>query len=279
MLRHRKLLIAFLLVAIAIVGVDCNANRLILGSNHDMVSAGTAHREIVKASGRSVECWVARSQGPQTQEPEAFVLFFVGKGALVNEWIDAIAQAWNPRRVEVWGMNYPGSGGSDGPVQLSLVSPDALAVYDAIKLRAGTRPVFIQASSFGTTAALSVAARRSVAGLVLQNPPPLRQLILGRYGWWNLWLIAGPVASQVPPELDSLANAAHCSAPAIFILSGSDNNVPPSYQRRVVDSYAGPKRIINRPDAGHDTPLAREAAAELKNGKEWMWNSIQSRQR
>jgi len=42
-------------------------------------------------------------------------------------------------------------------------------------------------------AALSVAARRPVAGLVLQNPPPLRQLIMGHYGWWNLWLVAGAV--------------------------------------------------------------------------------------
>ena len=49
-----------------------------------------------------------------------------------------------------------------------------------------------------------VAANRPVAAIVLQNPPPLRQLILGHYGWWNLWLIATPVALGVPSELDSL---------------------------------------------------------------------------
>ena len=184
-----------------------------------------------------------------------------------------VAEAWSGNAVELWGVNYPGSGGSDGPVELSLVSSDALGVYDALKIRAGARPIFIQAASFGTTAALCVAARRPVAGLVLQNPPPLRQLILGRYGWWNLWLIAGPLAAQVPDELDSLANAAHCRAPAVFILSGSDNTVPASYQQRVVDSYAGPKRVVAMPAAGHDTPLAGEAADALKNGKQWMWES------
>jgi pimeloyl-ACP methyl ester carboxylesterase len=271
MLRRRKLLTALLLLGCTIVGLDCSANRLILGSNHDTIDPGAARREMIKVNGRSVECWVARSPGAEAAEPEAFVLFFVGKSARVDSWMTPVANAWSGKPVEVWGMNYPGSGGSDGPVQLALVAPNALGVYDAVKARAGAHPVFIQASSFGTTAALAVAARRRVAGLVLQNPPPLRQLILGRYGWWNLWLIAGPVAAQIPGDLDSLANAARCSAPAVFIVSEADNNVPAGYQQRVVNSYAGPKRIITRPGAGHDTPLSSEAADTLKKGKEWMW--------
>jgi hypothetical protein len=39
-----------------------------------------------------------------------------------------------------------------------------------------------------------VAANRPCAGLVLTNPPPLRNMILQRFGWWNLWLLATPVA-------------------------------------------------------------------------------------
>jgi pimeloyl-ACP methyl ester carboxylesterase len=159
------------------------------------------------------------------------------------------------------------------------VGPDALGVYDAMVSAAGGRPIFIHAGSFGTTAALCVAARRpGVSGMVLQNPPPLRQLILGRYGWWNLWLFAGPVAMQVPSDLDSLENAKHVSTRAVFILAGRDNVVPPPYQHRVVDAYAGEKRVIEMPWAGHDDPLTKEAAEAFASNLDWLWNSAIEKQ-
>jgi uncharacterized protein len=128
-------------------------------------------------------------------------------------------------------------------------------------------------SSSTPTVALHVAANRPVGGLVLQNPPPLRQLILGRYGWWNLWILAGPVASRVPAELDSLANAPRVTAPAVFIASGDDGIIPASYHRRVIDVYAGPKRVIDMPGATHDSPLTREAAARFAEDLQWLWQS------
>ena len=188
-----------------------------------------ARRETIRVDGRSLEYWVSRYPSAASLEPRAFVLFFIGKSARADAWIEQIAKAWDPWPVEVWGMNYPGSGASDGPVRMAQVSPDALALFDAAKTVAGHRPIFLQGGSFGTTAALSVAARRPVAGLVLQNPPPLRQLIVGQYGWWNLWLAAGPIAAQVPADLDSIDNASHCTAPAVFILAGADQLIPPRY--------------------------------------------------
>src|SRR5437667_14026 len=73
---------------------------------------------------------------------------------------------------------------------------------------------------------------------------PLRQLIMGRYGWWNLWLVAGTVAWHVPAELDSLENARHISAPAVFILADQDDFVGPRYQRMVLEAYAGGTRRV-----------------------------------
>jgi hypothetical protein len=29
-------------------------------------------------------------------------------------------------------------------------------------------------------------------------------MILRRFGWWDLWLLAGPVALQIPKDLDSI---------------------------------------------------------------------------
>ena len=106
--------------------------------------------------------------------------------------------------------------------------------------------------------------------MVLMNPPPLRQLILGQHGWWNLWLLAGVAAWRVPPDLDSIANAARSPGPAVFVLRG-DEVIPPKYQHRVAAAYAGPKRIINMPGARHADPLSKEASAELAAATDWLW--------
>lgn len=270
--RYRYPLVVLLLFACAMICVDCNADRIILGENHDKIDPGCARREVIYVDGRAVEYWVARSPATAGHEPEAYVLFFIGKGGRADEWIGGIAEAWSGQPVEVWGMNYPGSGGSDGPVKVDRVGPDALAIFDAAKAVAKDRPIFVQGGSFGTTASLCVAARRPVAGLILQNPPPLRQLIVGEYGWWNLWLAAGPISRKVPDDLDSITNASHCTAPAVFILCGSDHLIRPKYHGLVVNAYAGPKRIIKMPYAGHDDPLTQDAAEALAQGKVWMWN-------
>ena len=272
--RRRALLLLLLLAVCVAVGAAYYADRLILGENHDTIDPGRAQREVIRVEGRSVEYWVARSPACAGGEPGTFVLFFIGKGGRADQWVEQIAESWSGQPVEVWAMNYPGSGGSEGPVRVKQVGPDALALFDAAEAVAGKRPIFVQGGSFGTTVALCVAARRSVAGVILQNPAPLRQLILGRYGWWNLWLGAGPVAARVPADLDAIANAARCSAPAIFILSGRDRLIPPKYHDRVVQAYAGPKRIIEMARAGHDDALTHEAAESLAEGKMWLWQAV-----
>jgi hypothetical protein len=277
-MKRRKLFraglcICILLPVASLISFGC-ADRIILGENHDSVDPGAARSTIVRANGRVVECWVARSPGAAGGgEVDAIVLFFVGKADRSDRWINAVAGAWGEKRVEVWGMNYPGSGGSDGPAKLVDVGPAALAVYDAAKKVAGNRPIFIHAGSFGTTAGIYVAANRPIAGLVLQNPAPLRKLILGYYGWWNLWVLAAPIASRVPAELDSIANGAKCSAPAVFISAGSDHVIPAGYHKLVIDAYAGPKRVIEMPGAGHNSPLTREAAAKFAEDLDWLWKT------
>src|SRR5207237_4101087 len=93
----------------------------------------------------------------------------------------------------------------------------ALAAFDALKRAAGDRPIVVFGASLGTTTALHIAAHRQVAGLILHNPPALRQMILRQFGWWNLWLLAGPLARKLPHDLDSIANAKVVRAPAPFL--------------------------------------------------------------
>ena len=202
--------------------------------------------------------------------PEVYVLRFYGNADRAERWVAAEADSWNERSIAIWGMNYPGFGGSTGPARLKRVGPAALTAFDALQHEANGKPIVIFAASFGTTAALHVAANRAVAGLVLHNPPALRQIVLQHFGWWNLWLLAGPVAAQIPSDLDSIRNAKTITKPAIFLLAENDEVVPPRFQRMVVDSYAGEKRVITLRGARHNDPLTGSAIAELYGALDWL---------
>ena len=183
-----------------------------------------------------LEIWTARSRlARQRNHVDAYVLRFYGNADRAERWVALDVDAFGERAVEIWGMNYPGFGGSSGPARLKRMSPAALAAFDALKSKAGNPRIYVFGASIGSAVAMDVAANREVRGLILHNPPPLRQIILRNYGWWNLWLLAGPVALQIPRELDSVANAKRIHAPAIFLLAENDEIVPPKFQRLVVD--------------------------------------------
>jgi pimeloyl-ACP methyl ester carboxylesterase len=169
-------------------------------------------------------------------------------------------------------MNYPGYGGSSGGAKLDDIPPAALATYDDLRKRAGgDAPIFVCGNSLGTASALYIAANRPVAGLILQNPPPLRRLLMQNYGWWNLWLAAGPVALQVPAQLNATTTAPHCTAPAIFLSADGDEVVPPKYHRLVYDAYKGEKRLIELPGATHGSSVKGDAEQQLQEGMDWLW--------
>src|SRR5687767_6834154 len=155
-LRRRSLVIVGVCVVACLSLGSCCADRLVLGGDPGPADPAGATRRLVRRDGRAVELWVAASSGVQGKldgrgrEPEAFVLFFVGKGARTEAWVAAVAGAWGGRPVEVWGLNYPGFGGSDGPARLAGVGPAALAAYDEVERVAAGRPVFLHGASFGT---------------------------------------------------------------------------------------------------------------------------------
>lgn len=250
----------------------CPADRLLLIPQKSAERVFDAKAFSVPFRGGSVEVFTARSPGaPQvgTGEPEAYVLEFTGNGSRADDMTGWVASRWGARSVEAWVMNYPGYGRSTGPARLATIGPAGLAVFDDLVKRAGGRPIYVAGNSMGTTVALHVAANRpGVAGLILQSPPPLRQVVLSDHGWWNLWLLAGPVAMGVPSSLDSVAQASGVYVPAIFITADRDALVRPAMQKKVIDAYAGPKRLITLVGKGHNDSLEtrgemREYAAAL----------------
>ena len=232
------------------------------------IYVGTSYFDVSK----SVDLW--RRKRPADAPPaEAFALEFIGNGNRAEEVASLAFLDWGGHRVESYAMNYPGYGQSTGPARLKTSADAGLKAYDWLKSQSAGRPIFVVGTSLGTTVALHVAAERpDVAGVALTNPPPLRQLIRGRFGWWNLWLAATPISWGVPAELDSLANALRCHQPAMIITSGRDEVVPVEYQLKVIAAYAGPTRVLARFDAGHNDGVAEADRLWMSTQVDWLWS-------
>jgi uncharacterized protein len=246
-------------------------DQLILFPSTQPINPNGAIRKTIPFEKGELELWTARSRlAQQRGGAEIYVLRFYGNADRADRWVAAEAEMWNERAIEIWGMNYPGFGGSTGPARLKRIAPAATTAFDTLQREAGEHPIVLFGASIGTAPALHIAAHRPVAGLILHNPPALRQLILGQYGWWNLWILAGPVAAQIPRDLDSLANARSVHAPAIFLLAEQDEIVASRYQRLVVDAYAGEKRIILLRGAYHNSPIEGAGLADLYKALDWL---------
>jgi len=268
-----RLVIAFAILFFALVMFAHLPDQLILFPSTQPLDVHGATRRTLPLDRGELEIWTAQSRRAQQQGgADVFVLRFYGNADRADRWAAAEAEMWNDRAVEIWGVNYPGFGGSTGPARLAQIGPTALAAFDELKNYAGDRPIVPFGASIGATAALHVAASRpaGIAGLILHNPPPLREMILRQFGWWNLWLLAGPVALQIPRDLDSIENAKAIHAPAIFLLAERDEVVAPRFHRLVVNAYAGEKRVIALHGAYHNDPIEGTALADLNDGLGWL---------
>jgi pimeloyl-ACP methyl ester carboxylesterase len=249
------------------IGAGC-ANSLILPPIPINVQHDGAERRMIRTSdGRQLEAFIARSPGAATTQSAAYILRFTGDAAGAAKFT---ANRWQHRPVEVWVVNYPGYGGSDGPRTMSALAQASLDAFDELQRIAGDRSVIVEGFSLGTTPALCVAARRPVAGVILQNPPPLKQLIIERYAWWNLGLLALPVWLQVPERLDSVVNARNVKVPAVFLVAQQDETIPTKYQQKIINTYAGEKRVIKLHGAGHYQPLTEDQERELHEAMDWL---------
>jgi hypothetical protein len=246
------------------------ADSLLLHPSTNPIAVEGAVAHHVPVANKTLELWEQRSSNLKSENSEVFVLEFCGNATRAEWIINFAARRWRQVSAEIWAVNTPGFGGSTGPARLSAITAAALAAYDDIALRAVGRKIFVEGNSIGTTAALYVAAHRPVAGLILQNPPPLRRLIIENYGWWNLWLIAMPVALQIPSELNSLTNARLDHAPALFLLADHDELVPPPYHQLVVDAYSGPKRVIDLIGAKHNDLPSEAEEEQVQAGIAWL---------
>src|SRR4051812_18959489 len=102
-------------------------DQLILFPTTNRIDPRGAERKSIAFQNGELEIWTARSRlAKERGGPEVYVLRFYGNADRADRWAAAEADMWNDRAIEVWGVNYPGFGGSTGPSRLKRIAPAAL---------------------------------------------------------------------------------------------------------------------------------------------------------
>lgn len=252
------------------------ADRLILCPTTHAIPGNGQSRRVVPFGEGDLEIWTQRV-GNENADVDVFVLKFPGTGGRAERSTDGPACFWPDVCAEMWTVNPPGYGQSTGPASVQKTATVAATVFDRLEKRANGRPLVVVGNSLGGVSALFLAATRNVDALILRNPPPLRQLIVGEHGWWNLTLGARLIARQIPEELSSIRNAQRASSPLVYVMAGQDRMVPVKYQQRIIDAYAGEKSVLIMPDADHATPMTEAEVGRYRESLNWLWSKIETR--
>ncbi|MEM7152393.1 MAG: alpha/beta hydrolase [Myxococcota bacterium] len=280
--RHR--ILVALVLGLGTAAPGCN-NRLFLHPSHDPVATaaerveiGTMHRRL---EGRPLEAFY-REYGTQGRPPGVFVLAFTGNAGRAERLVDAVPRVlspWNEQGMAVLAVNYPGFGSmpEPGPANLRRLGVAAEEAYAYAVERAAGAPIVIYGISMGTTAALHIAAshpEQPPAGLVLDRGPNIPRIVMGRFGWWNLWLAAGPVTLSLPRSVWSRGNARRIDdVPAVFVLGTTDTLVTPRNGGSVIAKYDAPHRVVQL-DIGHNTSVTADEHPGLVEGLTWLWTQV-----
>ena len=278
------------------------SNRLFLHPSHDPIETGATRVYIpgtrFPLRRRTVEAFY-QEHGTEGARPRLYVLAFTGNAGraerelqsvpnVLRTWFQsprALAPDAHGRRgVGVLAVNYPGFGSSDhpsgkpGPATLRRLGAAALDAYDHLAEQAQGAPIVVYGISMGTTAALHVAASTPEvppAALVLDRGPDIPGLVMGRFGWWNLWLAAGPVTLSLPRATRSVANARRIKhVPALFVLGTRDTLVRPRNGARVANHYRGPRQVAWL-DITHGSRVDSRHQPALDRGLQWLWDQIE----
>lgn len=148
---------------------------------------------------------------------------------------------------EVLLFEYPGYGARPGSPGEAVIKRAALAALDEVT-QPGEPPLYLAGESLGTGVAAWLASQRpdAVPGLILITPMTSLTDVAARHYPFL------PVGWLMTERFDSLAALRGYEGPVAFVLAGRDEIVPVDLGRRLHARYAGPKRLWEQPQAGHN---------------------------
>jgi len=256
------------------------ANRLILHPSTQFIDTEDRERKLIQTATGTVEAWVVRTaQVKDSPESNSLLMLkFPGTGGRAERARSFPAHLWTQFETETWTINHRGYGGSDGPASLQNFTDTCDALWLAAISQFPDRKILVHGNSLGCISALYLAARNKTAGLFLRNPPALAQMIATRprYRKWSFGL-SKLIANQIPDQLDSVANAAKCQAPCLFVCSERDTVVPPNYQNLIVDAFEGPHKKFVIQDANHAGSIAEHQQEDFIAAIAWLGEQLQAK--
>jgi fermentation-respiration switch protein FrsA (DUF1100 family) len=186
--------------------------------------------------------WLARGSDPA---PRPLVLYFGGNAEEVSWLLDqrGAFAGWDLALV-----NYRGYGASTGKPSETRLSDDALALYDQLAARPDidARRIVAIGRSLGSGVVTYLASERRLAGVVLIAPfDSITAVGQRHYPFVPVGLILGN-------RYDSLSRAPGIRTPLLMITGERDQVIPAAHSERLYQAWAGSKRAVKIPNAGHN---------------------------
>ncbi len=204
---------------------------------------------LAAADGTRIHAWRVKPGGGA---PAPLVVYFGGNAEEVSWMLEDIG---DPARGETPGVgwllvDYRGYGASEGSPSEAALTADALAWFDRAAKLPGVDPkrVYAFGRSLGSGVAVTLAAERALAGVILVSP--FDSLVeVGKRHYPFL-----PVRWMLKHRFDSVSRAPRIEAPLLSFVAANDEIIPPEHSKRLYDAWAGPKRWVTLDGAGHNSP-------------------------
>ena len=210
---------------------------------------GVEDLRIERPDGVVLRGWLARASGAN---PRPLALYFGGNAEEVS-WMLGERSAFGGWDLAL--VNYRGYGSSTGKPSETHLYADALAVYDALAARpeVDAKRIVAIGRSLGTGVATYLASQRPLAGVVLIAPFDSITAVGQRHYPYV------PVRWLMGTRYDSLSRAPALRTPLLVITGEADRIIPAVHSERLYQAWAGPKRAVKIPRAGHNDLQEHEA--------------------
>ena len=182
----------------------------------------------------------------ESSEPQGVVVYAHGNAGNLSHRIPT-AEVWRRELgLSVLLFDYRGYGRSQGVPDENGILQDALAAYDEA-VRLGREIPLVAGRSLGTVAAIHVAAKRKVRGLLLDSPMASAARMAPRI------LPLPGIRHLVSIQLDNVGRIGSVRCP-VLILHGELDHIIPIEQGREVHKAAREATFVVLADLGHNEP-------------------------
>lgn len=258
-------------------------DRMILRPTRDPIDPLSKTRVLLSGPDGVVECFVGRTgegwDEAFSQMPDLLVVKFPGTGGRAERATAFPGNVLGKVRCEIWTLNPPGYGGSEGKPSLRTIGEVSLECFDQIVESVSQRgpskvdsTIWLTGNSLGCVTAMRVASDRSeVDALILRNPPPLIDVVKRVARGYPLGRLTDPVAESLPDTMNLLITAPKVNRPAVLIQSLADELVPPSLQQKVIDAYAGEIDLVALDGLSHGGVPNERQQERIAGAVEQLW--------